>query len=172
MNPALTSRQRTAPPMDRWHARRLESGGGYEFPDPKTLAVGIEDERARYPGTVYDDEILRDRGPFFQRPRFIPPADNWVSWTKAGPARPELHMRNATLRDMVGNSASRYPVVDTPSTGMHTMGPAGVARTFPRFQQTPQMTGTRQFRLLPGQYSGQTYSQTTQVQGTTARRRK
>lgn len=162
----LTQLQRSAPPADRWHARRLESAGGYDTTSPRTLAPGIENDLARYPGTVYDTEIVRDRSPFYQRSRFIPPPVTWISWTAAGPVRPELHMRCATLRTMVGNSESRYPVVPgSPTTGMHTMTPSGVSRTIPRYVETPQMTAARQFRLAPGQYSGQTYSQTTRLQG-------
>lgn len=161
----MSTRQRTAPPMDRWSARRNESGGGIDTADPRTLAVGIEDERARYPGTSFDSEILRDRGPFYQSPRYLPPGVSWLSWTAAGPTRPELHMRNATVRDMVGNSRSRFPVINSPTTGMHTMGPSGQARTLPRYVETPQMSAARINRLSPGQYTGQTYSQTTALQG-------
>lgn len=162
---AMTRRQRCAPPMDRWTARRGESAGGYDQTSPRTLAVGLDDERTRYPGTVFDGLIQRDRGPFYMSPRYIPPPVTWISWTAAGPTRPELHMRNASLREMVGNTRSRFPVTNSPTTGMHTMGPAGVARTVDRYVTTPQMTGARIDRLAPGQYSGQTYSQTTQVQG-------
>lgn len=161
----MSSRQRTAPPIDRTHARRLEAGGGYEQADPRTLAIGMESEAARYPGTVFDSEIERDRGPAYQQPHYTPAGNGWVNWTTAGPTRPELHMRNSTMRTLVGNTRSRYPVVATPTTGMHTMGPAGTERTLARYVTTPQMVGERQFRLSPGQYSGQTYSQTTRVQG-------
>lgn len=166
MDAALTQRQRTAPPIDRWSARRKESGGGYDVASPRTLAVGLETEDARYPGTVFDTQIQRDRGPYYSAPRFIPPPVTWISWTAAGPTRPELGMRNATLREMVGNTRSRFPVVpDAPTKGMHTMTPSGVSRTVPRFVTTPQMVPARIDRLAPGQYSGQTYSQTTRVQG-------
>lgn len=162
-------RQREEPPIDKWSPRRLESGGGISVATPRTLAVGIEDEYARYPGTAFDGQIIRDRGPYYRQPRMEPPGNGWVNWTAAGPTRPELHMRNATMRDMVGNSRSRYPVVESPTTGMHTMGPSGVARTVPRYVETPQMTAARQFRLSPGQYNGQTYSQTTLLQGRSRR---
>lgn len=164
-SPELSRRQRDEPPADRWTMRRLESSGGIATAVPKTLAVGIEDEQARYPGTVFDTEVIRDRGPWYRDPRYMPPGVSWVSWTAAGPTRPELHQRNSTMREMVGNSRSRFPVVDSPSTGMHTMIPSGVSRTVPRFVTTPQMTAARQYRLSPGQYSGQTYSQTTRLQG-------
>ncbi len=170
MSTALSARQRTPPPIDRWSARRLEAGGGYDTVDgPRTLAVGLDTELARYPGTAFDQKVQRDRGPFFQQPHYTPPAESWVNWTEAGPLRPELHMRNVTMRTLVGNTKSRFPVIDSPTTGMHTMGPSGTGRTLPRYVTTPQMVGERQFRLSPGQYNGQTYSQTTQLQG---RRRK
>lgn len=159
------SRQRLAPPIDRATARRGESGGGYEYADPQTLAPGIESELARYPGTAFDGQIVRDRGPWFSRPRYTPPGNGWVNWTQAGPLRAELNMRNATWRNLAGNSRSRYPVINTPTTGMHTSTPSGVSRTVGRYQVTPQMTAARQFRLQPGQYFGQTYSQTTRLQG-------
>lgn len=161
----LTRRQRTAPPMDRWSARRGDSGGGYDVASPRTLAPGIDNDLPRYPATVFDGGIVRDRRPYYQAPTYLPPPVTWINWTAAGPPRPELHMRNASLRMMAGNTASRYPVVDSPTTGMHTMGPTGVQRTAPRYVQTPQMVPGRYDRLRPGQYAGQTYSQTTRIQG-------
>lgn len=162
---SLDRLQRTPPPIDRWSLRLGESSGGVDTPDPMTLAPGIEDTDARYPGTAFDSRIMRDRGPYYQRAHYLPPASNWVNWTAAGPVRPELHVRQATLRELVGNSVSRFPVIDSPTTGMHTMSTHGVARSVRRFQATPQMRPVRQQRLAAGQYSGQTYSQTTRVQG-------
>jgi len=163
---SIGSRQRSAPPIDRRTPRRGDAAGGYDVVEgPRTLAPGLDTELARYPGTVFDTKVIRDRGPFYAQPTYGPPGVSWTSWTAAGPTRPELHMRNATWRNMVGNSMSRYPVVDSPSTGMHTMGPAGTQRTAERYVTTPQMVAERQYRLSPGQYSGQTYSQTTKVQG-------
>jgi hypothetical protein len=161
----LTARQRTGPPSDRTSPRRLESAGGIDVADPRTLAPGIEDTLSRYPGTVYDGALVRDRGPYFQRPVYIPPPVTWVNWTAAGPLRPELHARNATWRNLVGNSRSRFPVVDSPTTGMHTMGQPGTARTLSRYVAVPQMVPARPDRLSPAVYAGQTYSQTTRLQG-------
>ena len=161
----LGRRQRTAPPIDRWHYRRLESGGGYDVASPRTLAPGLENTVTRFDGALFDTKIQRDRGPYYPRPMYMPPGDGWVNWTAAGPIRPELGMRCATLRTMQGNTMSRYPVIDSPSTGMHTMGPAGTQRTADRYVQTPQMLAARYDRLRPGQYSGQSYSQTTRIQG-------
>lgn len=165
MNADLTQRQRTAPPIDRWSARRLESAGGIDTAVPRTLAPGIDNTLCRYPGTQFDGQIVRDRGPYYQQAMYLPPANNWVSWTAAGPPRPELHVRQATLREMVGNTRSRFPVINSPSTGMHTQIPSGVSRTAPRYVETRQMVPGRYDRLRPSQYTGQTYSQTTQIQG-------
>lgn len=166
MSDFLSRRQRQAPPMDLTDARRRTSGGGRdEVTGPRTLAPGMDDERSRYPGNFFDTRILYDRGPYYQRPRFTPAGQSWVNWTAAGPSRPELHMRAVTLRQMVGNSTARFPVVATPTTGMHTMYSPATARTQPRYVQTPQMVGTRQMRLSPSRYANQTYSQTTKLQG-------
>jgi hypothetical protein len=163
---ALTQRQRTPPPIDRWSARRGTASGGVDRASPRTLAHGLVDNNTRDPETRNDVPIRRARMPFFRVARVIPPGDSFVNWTAAGPARPELHMRNASLRTMVGNTASRYPVVPgTPTSGMHTMTPPGVARTMGRYATTPQIVPGRFNRLSPGQNSGQTYSQTTRLQG-------
>jgi hypothetical protein len=96
----------------------------------------------------------------------MPPADNWVSWTAAGPARPSLHMRQVTWRNWAGNSSSRFPFVpDSPTGGMHTQTEHSKARTQRRYAATPQQRGARINRLSASRYHGQTYSQQTQVQG-------
>lgn len=164
----LTARQRAAVPYNRQSARRGLAAGGYDRADPMTLAPGLESETTRYPGTVFDQGITRDRGAFFAQPRYMPPAQSWVNWTEAGPLRPELHGRNASLRTMQGNTDSRYPTVNSPTGGLHTMvpsGPAGSDQTPGRYRAVPQMRYARTDRLASGQYRGQSFSQTTAVQG-------
>lgn len=161
----LTDRQRAAPPIDRRSLRRGLSAGGYDTTDPRTLAPGLETELARYPGTAFDQEIMWDRGAFMHGPAYSPPGDGWVNWTAAGPVRAELHGRSASYREMSGNSRSRFPTVPTPTGGLHTNPPSGVSRTVPRYVETPQMQAARINRLAPARYAGQTYSQTTQLQG-------
>jgi hypothetical protein len=162
----MTRVQRSLVPIDRWHNRPGLSGGGADFARPMTLAPGMDNTLVRDPQTSADDLILRDRGPWYHSEAVTPPPVTWISWTAAGPARPELHVRNHSLRKMVGNSRSRYPFVrNSPTGGMHTMSPNTVDRTVRRYQSVPQQTPGRNNRLLPGQYHGQTYSQTTQIQG-------
>lgn len=159
------------PPIDRRHNRRGLSGGGYDVATPMTIAPGLVSELARYPGTTNDAEILRDRGAWYNLPDYTPPPITWINWTEAGPPRAELHMRNATWREEAGSSRSRFPYLPlSPTGGMHTMipsGPGGVRQTAPRYQSTPQMQAARQDRLATARYAGQSYSQTTAMQGRT-----
>lgn len=166
VDPALSARQRAKIPIDRWSARRSTASGGIETAMPMTLANGIENNYARYPATVYDGLIRRDRGPYFAAPRYIPPPVTWISWTAAGPTRPELGMRNVTLREMVGNTRSRFPVIpNAPTKGMHTMTPRGRSDVPDRYVVTAQMVPGRYDRLANSVYAGQTFSQTTKPQG-------
>lgn len=170
--PDLTARQRSPHPIDRRHARRGESAGGYDVTNPLTLAPGLETERTRYPGTENDGMIIRDRKPFYSATLYTPAGISWVNWTEAGPPRAELHMDTDQWRPEAGSSSSRYPFVPgSPTGGMHTMipsGPASSRQTAPRFVDSgnPQMRGARTDRLSPARYAGQSYSQTTAVQGT------
>jgi hypothetical protein len=125
----------------------------------------MEDERARYDGTANDALIVRDRTPYFPLPRYSRPAQGWVDWTAAGPIRPELHMRCATWRPEPGASVSRFPVVDSPTTGLHTNPPNAVSVTVKRYVSTPQMTPGRQDRISNSRYVGQSYSETTLTVG-------
>lgn len=159
--------QRAPRPFNHGPRRGLPVGG-----DPGRLPrtiepFGIEDEHSRYPGDEFDTAIRRDRMPWIPAPYYIPPADGWVNWTQAGPIRPTLHMRNATLRMMQGNSNTRELQDPTnPQRGLHTNPPDAVARTVARYVSgNPQMMAGRQDRLSEARYSGQSFSQTTRNQG-------
>jgi hypothetical protein len=170
-DPRLSQRQRAAPPIDRWHARRGESGGGYVHANPLTLAPGMENDQARFPGTEYDTAVLRDKSPFYHAETRANVGDGWVNWTAAGPPRAELHMRTSTYR--VEQGGTRYPFIPTsPTGGRHTMVPSATTYTTPRYVDAglPQMTAARINRLSAARYSGQSYSQTTAVQGRSIRR--
>ncbi len=154
------------------------AGGGYDQVEgARTLAPGLETEQARYPGTANDAAILRDRRAWYPSAHYLPPPITWVNWTAAGPTRPELHMRTVDYRVMVGNSTSRYPTVpNAPTGGMHTMtpaGPGGTKMTAPRYVGSglPQMTAARTDRIANARYAGQSFSQTTAVQGRAVSRR-
>ncbi len=173
VDPRMTARQRAPHPIDKRSARRMESGGGYDVAVPRTLAPGLETELPRYPGTVYDTEIIRERVPFYSAEVRSPVGNSWVDWTAAGPPRAELHMRTTQYRTEQGASTSRYPYIPgSPTGGRHTMTPHGVQMTTPRYVDSgnPQMQSARINRLSSARYSGQSYSQTTAVQGRSVRR--
>lgn len=170
-NPALSQRQRAAIPIDKWHNRRGLAAGGYDTSHPLTLAPGMENDQARYPGTTQDSAVARDRSPFYRAEVRSPVGDGWVNWTAAGPPRAELHMRTTTYRAEQGGT--RYPFIPSaPTGGRHTMVPSATTYTTPRYVsgQIPQMTGARVNRLAAARYTGQSYSASTAVQGRSVRR--
>lgn len=184
-------RQREPVPFDKRPVRRRNSTGG-ETPEfiRRTLAAGMDSESARYPGTVNDTGIRRQQMPWYANAFYTPAGNSWVNWTAAGPIRPELHMRDATYRLMEGNSATRnlqnpgpgervtapgyrstqdgriIQPTTTIRVGLHTDPKRSARITVERYtNRNPRMTTARQDRLRSGQYTGQSYSQTTRVQG-------
>lgn len=148
------------------------SGGRAALPRPRTISNGVVDEIDRFPGNLNDGQIFRDRQAVYHVEYISSGRDSGlVNWTAAGPARREIHTRQATLRVMQGNTNSRnYDPVPTglgPQTqghGMHSTPPGGVAHTSGRYGATHQMTRPRTNRIQPGQYTGQSYSETTRLQ--------
>lgn len=160
--------QRDPVPFNRRPPRRDNSRGG---PPPtlirRTLQPDMDGEEARYSPTTNDGLIRHDHTPWYPMFHYGPAATGWVNWTACGPPRPELHMRTLEYRRMAGTSRTRFPVNPLdPKVGLHTDPSAAIPRTVPRFVgPNPQMTKPRQDRLAMGQYSGQSYSQTTIPQG-------
>ena len=184
-------RQREPVPFDKRPIRRRNSAGG----EPRqlmrrTLVAGMDGESTRYPGTTNDTGIHRQQQPWYPMDTYTPAGDSWVNWTAAGPCRPELHMRDAAWRLMVGNSQTRqllYPgpglTVTAPGyrsqpdgtivqptytspVGLHTDPKRAARITVERYtNKNPKMTTARKDRLRSGQYTGQSYSQTTRIQG-------
>lgn len=96
--------------------------------------------------------IVRARGGYLRESYYLPPAQGMANWTAAGPARNTLRERNFTWRPIV--AAPRYK-------GLHTNIPIQ-----PRDEAGRQaMRPRRQNRLTVQRFRGQTYSQTTQLQG-------
>lgn len=161
--------QRDPVPFNR-RAPRLKdsSGGAVALGVRRTIAPGMEDDQTRYCPTTFDDQIRRDKTPWFPIPHWTPAGQGWVNWTQAGPIRPTLHMRTVNQRTMAGTSRTRFLANPLdPSVGLHTNPAVAVTRTVPRYVTpgVPQIRHGRQDRLTSGQYSGQSYSQTTRMQG-------
>lgn len=183
--------QRDPVPFNKRPIRRRNSTGG----EPKlglrrTLVAGMDGESTRYPGTVNDRGIVRQQQPWYPMDTYTPAGNSWVNWTMAGPCRPELHMRDASYRLMEGNSRTTQLLNPTPGlavtapgyrsmpdgriiqptttirVGLHTDPKRAARITVERYtNKNPRMTTARQDRLRSGQYTGQSYSQTTRVQG-------
>lgn len=183
--------QRDPVPFDRRPVRRRNSTGGETKQlIRRTLAAGMDSESTRHPGTVNDTGITRQQQPWYPMDTYTPAGDSWVNWTAAGPVRPELHMRDTSYRLMQGNSQTRqllYPgqgpkviapgyrttpdgqiiqPTTTTRVGLHTDPKRAARITVERYTNgNPRMRQPRQDRLRSGQYTGQSYSQTTRVQG-------
>lgn len=159
--------QRDKVPFNRGPRRKDSTGGANQVLIRRTLVDGMEGESTRFPGTINDTTISRIKTPWFSIPTYIPAGQSWVNWTEAGPVRPELHMRNYTMRTMEGTSATRFlPNPRDPRQGLHTDPKVALAVSAARVRNgLPRMTTARQDRLRSGQYTGQSYSQTTRIQG-------
>lgn len=135
---------------------------------PDRPAPGVADQQARYSPETGDTLISRDYTPWYPNPQAIKGGIGRASWYDAGPARPELAQRNVTVNPRVGNSRARFmqnPLA--PGTGLHTNPQHAAVGTIARFvdPKTQRMSTARQNRLLPSRYDGQSYSQTTRIQG-------
>lgn len=109
--------------------------------------------------------------------------DTLTNWTDSGPVRPALHMRQVTINRQVGTSQTRafdpFPIrtygtqdgtLDGRTHGMHTTPEPAKKSTLKNFRARQQQTPARVNRLSPAVYTGQSYSQTTAVQGSTGSR--
>lgn len=163
--------QRNDVPQSYGPIKEQDDGGRPPLPCPRTYVNGMVDQVDRFPGNANDSGIIRDRAPVYHVEYLSSGRDSGlVNWTAAGPVRRELHTRQATLRMMQGNTMSRN--LDPQPTGlgpqlqghgMHSTPPSSFG-TPGRYQATSQMTRPRTNRLQPGQYSGQSYSETTRLQ--------
>jgi hypothetical protein len=124
-----------------------------------------------------------------------PGQGGYVDWTGAGPIRASLHMRDVTINRAQGtdNTRAQDPVptgygiqsgtgesmrrqlgpdygrpevpINTTPHGLHSRSVKKRLTGIRRSQLTPQMQPARQNRLRPSPYVGQSFSQTTTVQG-------
>lgn len=152
-------------------ARRGNSLGGAVAALPRRT-VGAQaaaaDDDPRYPGNHADGAIRRDRIAWYPTDRMSGVGSGTVSWSAAGPPRPELHMRNVTVRRMAGTSQTR--ALTDPrdrSIGLHTKTPVRPMGNLTRYAdgRGATMRPGRTDRLSPAVYTGQSYSQTTLMQG-------
>lgn len=116
--------------------------------------------------------IGHERMPWYHTGYIGSHRDTLVNWTDCGPVRASLHNRQVTINRQVGTSATRaydpYPIAtygtQDQGHGMHT----NVQKehfTTANYRDRQQQIPARVDRLSPAVYTGQSYSQTTAVQG-------
>jgi len=170
------------PLYDERTLRRLDSVGGAVRPPGAGHAIipGLVDGRPRDLGAYANDQLIqRDRTPVYDADSYHQ-AGALTDWTASGPIRRSLWMRQHTWRRQAGTDNTRAldprPVVSygsqdgthgSPPHGMHSNPVRGQVLTFRTFSSPDraQMVSGRFNRLSDSQYVGQSYSQTTQVQG-------
>src|ERR1700759_1414106 len=95
-----------------------------------------------------DDQIMRDRVPFYDQDYLGSHRDSLVNWDDCGPPRPSLHMRQMTVRRQVGSSNTRafdpHPVMgygtQDQGHGMHTNPEQAKINTIRNFRARTQQT--------------------------------
>ena len=120
-----------------------------------------------------EQSIQHERFPFYDQDYSTSNHDWLVNWPDCGPIRPSLHMRQVTVNRQVGTSATRnfdpHPVLSFGSAdqghGMHTNPEPTKISTNKNFRARQQQEPARINRLSPAVYTGQSYSQTTVIQG-------
>ncbi len=128
-----------------------------------------------------EQTIAHERTPFYDRDYMTSNHDSLVNWTDCGPIRQSLHMRNYTVNRQVGTDATRnfdpnpiatYGTQDGTTGGqvhgMHTNPTPYKVPVNRNFRDRQQQQPARLNRLSPAVYTGQSYSQTTAVQGSGA----
>jgi hypothetical protein len=117
--------------------------------------------------------ISHERVPVFDSNYMTSNHDTLVNWTDCGPIRPSLWMRNTTVNRQVGTSTTRNydprPIVTLGTQdqghGMHTNPEKAKVAQLKNYRGRQQQQPARVNRLSPGVRSGQSYSQTTTIQG-------
>lgn len=120
-----------------------------------------------------EQTIQHERTPWYDQDYSTSNHDTLVNWVDCGPIRPSLHMRNVTVNRQVGTSATRFfdphPIsqfgTQDQGHGMHTNPEPTKKATNRNFRARQQQQPARINRLSPAVYTGQSYSQTTVVQG-------
>ncbi len=158
---------------------RHAAGSGVGGP-PSPPGVGRLIPRWSDPGPLTREQanpneqsIQHERTPWYDQDYMTSNHDTLVNWTDCGPIRPSLHMRQETINRQVGTSATRNfdprPIQAFGSQdqghGMHTNPEAYKQSTNRNFRSKVQQQPARINRLSPGVYTGQSYSQTTVIQG-------
>lgn len=160
-------RQDQTPPVDQ-RTFRVKNAVQHDVEPmrPRRPAPGVADPWERAPGYVNDSGILRDVGPWVPVQHFVPAGRGVANWD-AWPARDSIRQREVAVNQRVGTTRTRFlQNPQAPWTGLHSQV-RGANTTAARYvdNRVPQMSVRRQNHLSSALYRGQSYSQSTLVQG-------
>jgi hypothetical protein len=158
-------------PVD--HRLKRIGTGVQDIPDPMRPWTSWDgDDQRTHEGRPSNDALIRRDGlPQYLVQNYVAAGVQVNNWTAAGPARPTLWTaRGQTLTPRSGGKVRWLQNPAAPGTGLHTAvnnDASGAVGSIGRYQdpKVPQMRARRQNRLSPALYSGQSYSQTTKIQG-------
>lgn len=131
------------------------------------MIPGVDNEYVRDPRNLNDSQIRRDHSAWAPTDRLYGFGDPLVNWTACGPPRQEIHSRIVNFRIMAGTSATRYiPNPYDPTVGLHSRTAPSKRGNVQRIEgKQATMRPGRQDRLTRATYTGQSYSETTKMQG-------
>lgn len=169
--------QDVPPPFDNVTFRVKNAA---ETPPPPMWAgapyAGVGNQVERYYGAWDDGGINAEHTTFVATETYSRPGGGYNEWTQCGPSLngPGIWTRDVVVNQRQGTSNTSYlQNPEDPGTGLVTQVQglstyaAQVSQQQARYLDpaVPQQTRRRQGRLSPARYTGQSYSQTTQVQG-------
>ena len=186
--PLTTPRPVTPDSSDGALDRHADWSGG----PPTPAGVGRYIPRWSYAPTLTREQananeqtISHERFPWHHTGYIGSHHDTLVNWTDCGPIRPALHNRQVTINRQVGTSNTRAQDPNPIRTygtqdgtrggqihGLHTNPQQSKIATNANFRARQQQEPARVNRLSPAVYTGQSYSATTVIQGSTAVGRK
>lgn len=138
---------------------------------PFTAPHGIGDGQSTGYQQPNDGLIARDQTPHQHIQKRSSAGMPVNDWAHSGPPRPSLWIRSITITPRSGGKVRWLQNPAAPGTGLHTFvvndasGALGGANTRMADPAHRGMSSRRQNRLSPARYRGQSYSQTTRIQG-------
>jgi hypothetical protein len=169
--------QDVTPPFDNVTFRVKN---GVESPPPPMWPgvpyAGVGNETERYPGGWNDGSINAEHTPATYPQKYVTAGKGYNDWTSCGPSLngPGIWMRDVVVNVRQGTDNTAFmqnPELKGTGLVSQVYGVstyAGqVTQQIARYTDpsVPQQTRRRQNRLSPARYTGQSYSQTTRIQG-------
>ncbi len=160
--------------VDHTTKRWMNDGRGALPPTPMRPAVaplGMGDRQRTGYQQPNDALIIRDNTPHQHIQKYSGAGQTVNNWAKAGPPRPSFAVDRAdTISPRSGGKVRWLQNPAAPGTGLHTYvvdDASGAIGSAARYTTAgvPKQSSRRQGRLSSSRYTGQSFSQTTQIQG-------